>query len=110
MTRPMTIGALRHRMDLERPVSAADGAGGTAQSWEPAGSVWGSIRPRLGREVLAAGKYAGRVTHDITLRYRADLLPNMRLRLGGRIFEIHAVLEHDEEKRWLICHCEEFDL
>lgn len=106
----MTVGALRHRIDVEMPTSVADGVGGEEISWVSAGSLWGAIRPRLGREGVTADKRVGRVSHDVTVRYRSDISPNMRLRLGGRVFEIHAVLEHDEEKRWMICECEEFDI
>lgn len=52
----------------------------------------------------------GRVTHEIVVRYRGDVVPEMRLRAGTRIFDIRAVFDPDARRRWLKCLAEERDL
>jgi hypothetical protein len=48
-----------------------------------------------------------RVTHKIILRWRADLTQDMRLRHHNRYFLILAIWDQDEQKRFLVCLCEE---
>ena len=108
MTSP--IGALRHRLALERAVRTPDGGGGVTESWVLEADVWGSIRPLSGEERLEADRVSGRVSHEIRIRYRANVVPAMRLRQGTRVFHIVAVLDDDERRRWLTCRCEGRDL
>jgi head-tail adaptor len=46
----------------------------------------------------------------VSLRYRAGVVPAMRLRKGARIFQILAVIDVEERRRWLKCWCEEREL
>ena len=106
----ITIGSLRHRLKLQAPQDTGDTGGGAERTWQDVATVWGSIRPLFGREGYVHEKFSGRITHEIVLRYRAGVVPNMRLVLSTRIFEIHARLDEGSRGRWLICHCEELDL
>lgn len=104
---PPGIGELRHRMQLEAPVRTDDGAGGAAVSWALEAEVWGAMRPLAGSEIVDADRLAGRVTHEIWIRYRAGVTPQMRLVLGTRPFDIRTVLDEEERHRWLRCLVEE---
>ena len=103
-------GDLRHLLVLEEPQRVSDGAGGFIESWVTVASVWAAIRTSGGGEAVEAGRLAGRVTHGVTLRYRAGVTPAMRFRQGVRVFHILAVIDEDERKRMLRCLCEERDL
>lgn len=103
----MAAGALRHRLTLEERVKVDDGGGGFNESWSAVATLWGAVRPLRGDEQLIGGRVAGNVSHIITLRYRDDVLPEMRFRRGDRVFEIQAAIDPDERKCWLRCHCEE---
>lgn len=103
-----TIGDLVHRFSLEAPVRTPDGAGGALRSFALVSEVWGDLRALGGSERLGADRLEGRITHAIWLRYRDGLTPDFRLRLGNRIFEIRAIINHDGRQRFLECHCEEF--
>ena len=101
------IGSLRHRVVLERPVRTA-GDGGTAViTWTSLGSVHARIEQVSGREIEIADGIAARVTHKVLMRYRADVLPEMRIVAGTRVLEIEAVLDLDGRARWLQCLCKE---
>jgi SPP1 family predicted phage head-tail adaptor len=102
-----SIGALRHRLVLETPVRSSDGGGGATVTWSPVAEVWAQIIAVGGKETVVAEALAGRVSHEIVIRYRAGVVPAMRLRWGGRIFEILAVFDPEERGRVLHCHCRE---
>jgi SPP1 family predicted phage head-tail adaptor len=102
-----SIGALRQRLTLEAPVRAAGEGGTVTVTWNPLATLSASVIPLSGRELARADGIAARVTHEIIVRYQEDLLPAMRFTAGGRVFDIHAVLDEDGRRRWLKCLCEE---
>ena len=105
--RPRT-GQLRHRLALEAPVRVEGEGGAASIAWSPVAQVWAAILPLSGREVVAGDSVRGVVTHELTIRHRGDVRPAMRFVAGsGRVFEIRAVRDPDERRRWLVCHCEE---
>lgn len=104
------IGRLRDRLSLEMPVRSDDGGGGATVVWVPVADVWGAVRPITGEERLRADAVTGRVTHQVWIRHRADVVPAMRFCSGERILDIVAVLDagSDSSRRdRLCCLCEE---
>ncbi len=73
-------------------------------------ALWADLRPSGGSETVEADRLAGRVTHEVSLRYRAGVQPAMRFRGGARLFHILSVIDVDERRRWLRCLCEEREL
>ena len=106
----MRAGALRHRVILESANRSDDGGGGSLVVWQEVAPLWVAIKPLSGRELMSAGQFASRLSHEITLRYRALVLPEMRFRKGSRIFQIKAVLDVEERRQWLRALCEEREL
>lgn len=104
------IGDLRHRITIESATRVSDGAGGAVVTWESVAEVWAAIWTRDAREVFAADRIAGKATHDIWIRYRGDVKPEMRFRLGPRVFDVLGAIDADDRKRWLRCPVEERDL
>jgi SPP1 family predicted phage head-tail adaptor len=109
MRRP-TIGRLRHHLALEAASRTPDGGGGASETWTTVAEVWAGITPTSGTEAVDADALTGRVSHEIVFRYRPDVAPAMRLRGSTRLFEIAAVIDIDERRRWLKCLCVERDL
>lgn len=109
MSHPM-IGTLRHRLTLEVASLTSDGGGGAAESWVTTDTLWAAIAPMKGSEDVLAERIAGQISHVIHVRYRSDITPAMRFRLGDRVFEIGAVIDVGERRRFLECHCRERDL
>lgn len=108
--RGVRIGDLRQRLVIERPVRSADGGGGAVETWEAVAEAWGAVIPLTGGERVEADAVTGRVTHEIWIRHRDDVSADMRLRLGARLFEVRAVIDVDERRRFLKCLCEEREL
>jgi SPP1 family predicted phage head-tail adaptor len=106
----LDIGRLRHRLTLEAASRTPDGGGGAAETWTTLAQVWGRIRPIVGTETFEADGIGGQISHEITIRYRPDVIPAMRIAAGSRRFEIVAVIDIDERRRWLKCLCVERNL
>ena len=104
------IGRLRHRLTLEAASLTSDDGGGAVETWTTVAQLWGRIAPTGGAEIADADGLGGRITHEITLRHRAGVTPAMRFVFGDRRFEIMAVIDIDERRRWLKCLCTERDL
>jgi len=104
------VGGLRRKFTLEHNMRIGDGGGGAVSSWVSVAQMWGSLTAVRGDEFFAEHRVQGRVSHEILLRYRSDVEPEMRLSLDGREFQILAVFDPDERRRWLKCLCEEQEL
>ena len=104
------IGRLRHSLTLESASRAPDGGGGAVESWTAVAQLWGRVEPTGGTEIADADGLGSRLSHEITIRYRAGVTPAMRFISGSRRFEIMAVIDIDERRRWLRCLCVERDL
>lgn len=110
MSTQITIGDLRTRLTLEAPSRASDGGGGSSVSWTTVAEVWAAVRPTAGGEDYALDRVAGRISHEIVIRHRTDMRPEMRFKSGTRVFDIRAVFDPDGRGRWTKCLAEERDL
>ncbi|MGE3066796.1 MAG: phage head closure protein [Hyphomicrobiaceae bacterium] len=109
-TREPRSGELRRRIVLEAASRTADGGGGASLAWTAVATLWASVRALSGEERVAAGRLSGRLSHEIVIRRRAGVTPDLRFRVGSRRLAIRAVLERDAGGRYLTCLCEEPDL
>lgn len=110
MSSQIEIGDLRHRVRIERAVRLPDGGGGWVMSWTHVADVWAAIWPRSTGEDLTLDRVASRARHEVWMRHREGIVPEMRLRLGTRTFDVRGVLDVEERGRWLKCIVEERDL
>ncbi len=101
------IGEMRHRLRLEAQSRAPDGGGGATVSWGLAAEVWGAVVPLSGSERVEADGLKGQLTHQIVIRYRPGVLPEMRFMMGTRAFDIRSVIDVSERRRFLKCLVEE---
>jgi SPP1 family predicted phage head-tail adaptor len=110
MKAPVKAGDLRHRIIIERAARADDGAGGATLDWQTVAEVWAAIWSRTVDEKFVLDRIAGTATHDIWIRYRADVQPDMRIRFGTRVFDILGAIDIEDRGAWLKCPVEERDL
>jgi SPP1 family predicted phage head-tail adaptor len=99
---------LAHRLSaravIESRSSTRDAAGQPALSWSTVASVWAQIKPINGRAFFAAAAVQSEVKTEIVIRARTDVTPAMRLTIGGRIYDIEAVLpQRGGRELLLIC-------
>jgi SPP1 family predicted phage head-tail adaptor len=110
MKAPVKIGDLRHRIVIERGARTSDEGGGSTTEWQPVAEVWAAIWSRNVGEVFASGRVSGTATHDVWIRYRADVQPDMRIVFGDRVFDILGAIDVEDRAAWLKCPVEERDL
>jgi SPP1 family predicted phage head-tail adaptor len=82
----LDAGRLRHRIRFEAPVITRGAGGSQDLSWTLFATVWAAIEPLSARELIAAAQTQSNVIARIVIRYRADLLPEMRINHNGRIY------------------------
>jgi SPP1 family predicted phage head-tail adaptor len=101
------IGDLDQRLSLEAPLDTLDEIGGITRTWVHIDDVWARVTPVSGREDFTAERQESVLTHRVLIRWRPDVTGAMRLRLGARSLAIHAALDWDSRRRFLLLQCEE---
>jgi SPP1 family predicted phage head-tail adaptor len=100
-------GKLRHRLVLEAPAEADDGAGGVVRSYDVIATVWAAIVPVALAEQIAAEALGARLTHRIIIRTGLDVTTRHRFKFGNRVFRVVAVRDPDETGRFREISAEE---
>lgn len=101
---------LRHRMALQSPRENRGAGGDYGDPWASPialGTISAQITPVSGYERLKSAQLESPVTHRIVTRYRSDITHKCRLVYESRIFNIRAVIDPTERKRWLEIKAEE---
>lgn len=107
----MLAQRLRHRVDIQERTEEQDSnTGAVAEAW--VSILGGTLEPAeviamSGREFLAAAAVQAAVTTKITIRYRADVQPAMRVVHGAALYDIQAVLPDPTMRKHLMLMCEQ---
>lgn len=101
------IGALRHRLRLEAPVDADDGAGGFNRSYHTIGFVWARVAAIASSQQFIEQKFEQTSVYQVDIRWREDIATEMRFVFRNRILLIRDVRDPDGAQRFLTCACEE---
>lgn len=99
----MLAPKLRHTVDVEQYTTVIDSNyGGETKTWTVfSDNVKAEILSVSGREFFAAQEQQNGVNYKITLRYKAGILPNMRIKQGSTIYSIKAILPDSTGKRFV---------
>lgn len=93
-------GRLRHRVTIEAlGARTPDGEGGYTQPWATFKTVRAEYEPFSGSEQMEAMQMQGSATGRFRIWYRSDVTPDMRIRMGDRLFAIIAPPSSPGEKR-----------
>jgi len=104
---PVRIGGLRHRIELQKFTSVADGMGGSTNTWNTEDTVRAAIWPASAAEQLKAGAQTMTATHRIQIRYYDGLAPSWRVKFGTRYFSIVSIIDKDEKHVQMDLICRE---
>ena len=91
----MRLGPLNKRITLQAPKSGRDDFGQPLTGWDDVVTVWASVEPISGRELLTAQQTLGEITHRIRTRFTAATTAN-RILFGSRVFDIQSVINPRE--------------
>lgn len=90
----ITSGKLRHRITLQsKGTPTRDAMGGEVVTWVDVATIWAEVMALSGRALIAAQQAQSEVTATITIRHRADVQPDWRVRHGTDIYAIHAIIQ-----------------
>lgn len=107
----MRAGRLRHRVAIEQRVETPDTDGDLITSWTLiADEVPAEIVPLSARELMAAQATQSEVSVRITIRWRAGLKANMRVRRldDGRVYNVAGIVEDNcSGREWITLPCSE---
>jgi SPP1 family predicted phage head-tail adaptor len=107
----MRVGKLRHQVALQtRTETQDDDTGVITQGWADLATVWARVEPLSAREFIASQATQAKVTARVTIRYRDDVVPTMRLVHRGQTYNIEGVLpDKDSGLEYLTLACSSAD-
>ncbi|SDM17464.1 phage head closure protein [Bacillus sp. OK048] len=104
----MNPGKLDKRITIIGPSGNQNSYGETEGASPVIATVWANIKPLQGREYFWAKQVHAELTSKVIIRYRQDILPNMRIKHGKRTLEIIAPpININEQNRYLELLCKE---
>ena len=109
----MQAGKLRHRVEIQDYTETQDTTtGAMTKTWVTVAEVWASIEPLSAKEFMAAQSEQSKIVLRVTIRYRDDIQPNMRLyhAATGRTLEIRGVLpDKDSGLEYITLPCSKLE-
>ncbi len=102
-------GALRHKVRIEYPVKATDGAGGSLPIvWTVLDSVYAEVLPATpGTEPAEADQPRSNVRHRVRTRFRTGVTNAMRIVFANRVLHIQSVVNVEDRNEELEIFCVE---
>lgn len=110
MKQHRTIGKLRHRVTFQSATHTNDPGGQPIPTWSDEMTVWASIEPITGPELIQAQQVQAQVTHRIVVRFHEDIRnngPRWRISHEDRIFEIQIARDVAESRDMIELLCVE---
>ena len=103
----MRIGPLRHRVAIQTGTPSQDEYGGVTLTFSTVATVWASVEPMSGRELVSAQQQHAETSHRIRVRYTANVTQQSRIVWESRTFEVVSLIDNKEEKRMIELMCKE---
>lgn len=104
----MRAGRLRHQVVIQQVSHAQDAYGETTETWSEYITAWAAVEPLKGSEYFDASATQAQVDVRVVLRYRAGVIPGMRVKFGSRYFDIQSVVEPQTKRREIHLMCREY--
>jgi SPP1 family predicted phage head-tail adaptor len=103
----MKAGQLDRRVKLQTKGITQDAYGGAVVTWSDAATVWAAVEPLYGREFFGAQQIDSEITIRVRIRYRAGVVPAMRVLYGSRVLDIRSVIDPKDRHEELQLMCSE---
>lgn len=103
----MRAGKLRHKVTLQSKSETRDDTGQVFRDWSDTATIYASVEPLSGRELVNAQAIESETTYRITIRHLAGVTTEQRIKFGSRYFEILSVINPEERNIMLQLMCKE---
>jgi SPP1 family predicted phage head-tail adaptor len=108
-------GALTEQVTIQSRTASTDTQGGQSVTWGTLATVWASVTPWQTQpdETIRAGAVTAGSHYRVTLHYRGDVSPSMRVQwqpyqsASTRTLEIQGVSPSDGRRQYLVLDCVE---
>lgn len=100
-------GEMRHEVRIEQRTSTLDPAGQQLDAWMTIAERRAAIQRAPGQEIWASAQRHGRVPTVFHLRYLDGVLPEMRVVLGDRVYDILSAIDPSGRREELVITAEE---
>lgn len=104
---PVRAGRYDKRVEIEAVTTAVSDDGSPQESWVEFGRRWARVVPETGREYALALQVMADVSLVLEMRFIAGVTPRHRVRFRGRLFEIGAAINVEEQNRVTLLYCKE---
>jgi len=101
----MRAGQLRHRITVQSRSDGADELNQPLTTWVDVVTLWAEVEQLSGRELMAASAERAENIARVTVRWRPDLLPNMRIVYGAALFDITDISDVEGRFKQLELMC-----
>jgi len=95
------IGLLRHRVNIKKKTKTSDGRGGWIEGYSDLGTFWAGVYPLRGREIEIYKSVLPEADTKIIMRYSSLVDSDCVVYLGGKKFEIAAVIVPAAKNRFM---------
>lgn len=103
------IGAMRDRVEILRPVRQPDEGGGFSIGYTSLGTVSAKRQARSARTDRSLDMPQQRRRERFVIRYRDDMIFEMRLVHRGRQFRVTDIQDQDDKSRFTLIEGEEIN-
>lgn len=97
----MKAGDLRHSIIIQVPQRSRDTVGGAVDTFVTWATVWAAIEPLSGKRYMEGKQLNAEVDGVVRIRYRAGVLPTMRILFGSKILQIVSIINPREKNEEL---------
>ncbi|WP_428718577.1 phage head closure protein [Undibacterium curvum] len=91
-------------VEMQQLVPGKSTAGQPMTTWQLAFTCWASVLDLSGNQYIASGASRNSVVSSIKVRYDERLLPTMRVKHDGGIYDIESILR-SKDRRWMTLMC-----
>lgn len=102
----LAAGKFHERVKLQAKAVTRNSIGEEVVAWADQAIVWGDVRPVRGREFFAAAQMQATVDTVISIRFRADVVPEWRVQWRGQPYDIRSVIDVDGRRERLELMCQ----
>lgn len=103
------IGSFRQRLSFQSESTTSDGLGGQTVDWVESFKAWCNVKPISGTQKLHLDGLQNEVSHLIETRKGLSFSPDMRVQYKGRTFQLHSVINKDEDNAIIEIGASELD-